>query len=190
MKQAVLLHGTGGSDTDYFWFADTKAYLESNGYEVWWPLLPHTEKPNLVESLGFLADNYSYKDIGETIFIAHSSACPLLLMFLQYFSQPVKQAVLVSGFYRPLDENIDGGLSLLMLPESDFKFNKIKKAAKEIVLINSDNDPWGCDDKQARPVAETLGAKFILAKGQGHMGSGTFNQPMSEFPLLKDLLEV
>lgn len=190
MKRAVLLHGTGGSDTDYFWFGDTKKFLESKGYEVWWPLLPHTEKPDLVESLGFLADNYSYEDIGETIFIAHSSACPLLLMFLQYFSQPVKQAVFVSGFYQPIDDAKNGGISHLMLPEGDFKYDKIKKAANEIVLINSDNDPWGCTDAQARPVAEKLGAKFILAKGMGHMGSGTFNQPLPEFPLLKDILDI
>lgn len=187
MKRAVLLHGTGGNDTAYFWFDDTKRYLESSGYEVWWPLLPHTEKPNLVESLGFLADNYNYKDIGDTIFIAHSSGCPLLLMFLQYFSQPVKQAVLVSGFYQSID---DEGISELMLPEGDFKYDKIKQAAKEIVLINSDNDPWGCTDVQARPVAEKLGATFILAEGQGHMGSATFNQPMPEFPLLNELLVV
>lgn len=31
MKTAILLHGTGGSDADYFWFADTKQYLESGG---------------------------------------------------------------------------------------------------------------------------------------------------------------
>jgi predicted alpha/beta hydrolase family esterase len=187
MKRAVLLHGTGGSNIDYFWFADTKKYLENKGYELWWPLLPHTEKPNLVESLGYLADNYLYEDIGETIFIAHSSGCPLLLMFLQYFSQPVKQAVLVSGFYQSID---DEGISELMLPVSGFKYGATKAAAKEVVLINSDNDPWGCDDKQARPVAEALGAKFVLAKGQGHMGSGTFNQPYREFPLLKNLLLV
>ena len=57
------------------------------------------------------------------------------------------------------------------------------------MLKNSDNDPWGCDDKQARPVAEQLEAKFILAEGPGHMGSGSFNQPYREFPLLKELLD-
>ena len=45
MKTALLLHGTGGSDTVIFGFADTKQHLESIGYDVWWPLLPNTENP-------------------------------------------------------------------------------------------------------------------------------------------------
>lgn len=49
MKQAILLHGSGGSDKDYFWFADTKKHLESKGYTVWWPLLPDTDHPELVK---------------------------------------------------------------------------------------------------------------------------------------------
>ncbi len=75
-----------------------------------------------------------------------------------------------------------------MLQDEEYDWEAIKHSAKEIVLINSDNDPWGCDDKQARPVAEKLVATFILAKGQGHMGSATFNQPYREFTLLKELL--
>ena len=181
----MLLHGTGGSDKDYFWFADTKKYLEQQGYSVWWPLLPHTEKPNLKETLDYLEDNYPLLD-GESIIIAHSSACPLILTFLQYLKKPVKQVILVAGFYRSID---DEGFSELMLQGEEWDWSAIKSAAKEIILINSDNDPWGCDDKQAKPVAEKLGARFILAQGQGHMGSGSFNQPYREFAKLKELIE-
>jgi predicted alpha/beta hydrolase family esterase len=187
MKQALLLHGTGGSDTDYFWFADTKAFLEQHGYNVWWPLLPHTEKPNIDETRDFLEDNFSFEDVSEAIFIGHSSACPMLLDFLSNFTTPIKQLVLVSGFYKSLN---DDGYSDLMLPEEGFDYVAVRAAAKEIVLINSDNDPWGCDDKQARPIAKLLGAKFILAEGQGHMGSSSFNQAYREFPTVKELLEV
>ena len=186
MKQAILLHGTAGGDADYFWFADTKKYLKKHNYNVWWPLLPNTDKPELHESLDFLENNYPLLD-EESIIIAHSSACSLILTFLQYLKKPIKQVILVSGFYQSID---DEGFSELMLQKEEYDWEAIKKAAKEIILINSDNDPWGCDDKQARPVAEKLGAKFILAKGQGHMGSGSFNQPYREFPMLKELLAV
>lgn len=186
MKAAWLLHGTGGSDKDYFWFADTKQYLESKGYEVWWPLLPHTEKPKLDETRNFIKDNMPAFD-ESTIIVGHSSACPVLLTLMQYMKVPAKQVVLVAGFYQSLN---DDGYSDLMLQEEEYDWDAIKKSAGEIVLINSDNDPWGCNDKQARPVAEKLGAKFVLAEGQGHMGSGTYNQPYREFMLLKDLLVV
>ncbi len=183
-KTAWLLHGTGGSDTDYFWFADTKKYLEANGYTVWWPLLPHTEKPNLIETRDFIEGTMPPLT-EDAIIIGHSSACPVILHLLQFVKVPVKQVVLVAGFYHSID---DEGLSALMLQNGEYDWEVIKRAAKQIVLINSDNDPWGCDDAQARPVAEKLGARFVLAKGQGHMGSGTFNQPYRVFPLLKELL--
>lgn len=188
MKQAILLHGTGGSDKDYFWFADTKKYLEDRGYIVWWPLLPHTEKPNLKETLQFLESNFPFNEVDEnSIIIAHSSACPLVLTFLQHYTKRVKQVILVAGFYQSID---DEGFSKLMLQEEEWDWETIKDTAKEFIFINSDNDPWGCDDKQARPVAEKIDAKFILAKGQGHMGSGSFNQPYREFTKLKELLDI
>ncbi|MGI8648235.1 MAG: hypothetical protein DLM55_01665 [Acidimicrobiales bacterium] len=185
MRNAVLVHGTGGSDRNYFWFADTRQYLESKGYKVWWPLLPHAEKPNLSETKNFLEQNLP--EIGkETIFVGHSSACPLILHMMQHFEVRVKQVFLVSGFYRPLD---DDGYSDLMLP-GKFEWAKIKTKADEIILINSDNDPWGCTDSSARPIAINLGATLVVPTGQGHMGSVSFEQPYPELPVLKRLLRV
>lgn len=189
MKQAILLHGTGGSDQDYFWFADTKKFLESRGYAVWWPLLPHTDRPVLEESALFVEEHMPRVD-DETIIIGHSSACPLILHLLDVALFKVKQVVLVAGFYTPIDEKAQGGISYLMLPPDGFDCERIMSAANEIVLINSDNDPWSCNDTQARPMAEALSAKFIIAPGQGHMGSLSFQQPYREFSLLKELLAV
>lgn len=183
MKTAVLLHGTGGSDKHYFWFEDTKKYLESKGYEVWWPQLPNTDNPKLVETRNFIEDNIPALT-EESIIIGHSSSCPLILHMLQYFQFKFKQVILVSGYYVPLRDGRSN-----MLPES-FDWEEIIRHEAEIILINSDNDPWGCNDKQARPVAEKLNAKFVLAKGQGHMGSVAYNQPYTDFPLLKSLLKV
>ncbi len=183
MKTAWLLHGTGGSDTDYFWFEDTKKFLEANGFTVWWPLLPNTNKPKLEETKHFVEENMPKTD-DDTIIIGHSSACPLILHMLEKMTLSVKQVILVAGYYQNIADESNS-----MLPEN-FNWEQIKNKAHEFVLINSDNDPWGCNDRQARPVAEKLGAKFIFAEGQGHMGSGTFNQPYREFPLLKTMLLV
>jgi predicted alpha/beta hydrolase family esterase len=184
MRTAWLLHGTGGSDTDYFWFSDTKKYLEDNDYKIWWPLLPHTEKPELEETRNYVEDNMPMFD-NQTIIIGHSSACPMLLSLMQNMKLPVKQVILVSGFYKSLNDN---GYSDLML-ENDYDWAAIKKSAKEIILVNSDNDPWGCNDEQARPVALKLNAPLIIATGQGHMGSGTYHQPHKEFAMLKRLIK-
>lgn len=183
MKNAWLLHGTGGSDQDYFWFGDTKKYLEENGYQVWWPLLPKTNRPNLIETRNFIEENMPGID-EETIIIGHSSACPLILHLMESFQVKVKQVILVSGYYQKISDEANS-----MLPGS-FDWGAIRTHANEIIIINSDNDPWGCDDKQARPAAEKLDAKFILMEGEGHMGSGTYNQPYREFPKLKELIKL
>lgn len=184
MKQAVLLHGTDGSSEGYFWFADTKQFLVDNGYDVWWPQLPHTEKPELTESLEFFENEVPLLD-EESIIIAHSSSCPLVLTYLQHRVKPIKQVILVSGFYKSID---DEGFSERMIQKEEWDWQTIKQAAKKIVFINSDNDPWGCNDKQARPIASKLDADFVLAEGQGHMGSGSFNQPYREHTLVKEAL--
>lgn len=185
-KVAVLLHGTGGNDTDYFWFEDTKQFLESRGFTVWWPQLPNTEKPELEETLASVTAGMPKLDQNSVI-IGHSSACPLILTLLEREDLKVKQVILVAGFYQSID---DEGFSELMLQKIEYDWKKIRNSASEIVLINSDNDPWGCDDAQARPVAEKLGAKFILAEGQGHMGSGTFNQPYRKHAIVNHLLKI
>jgi predicted alpha/beta hydrolase family esterase len=183
MKTAVLLHGTGGSDQDYFWFADTKQALEANGYTVWWPMLPNTSKPNLQDALSFLASNMPEFN-EESVIIGHSSACPLILSLLERANGQINKAILVSGFYQDID---NGGQSILML-QDDYDWQKIRSNAKEIYLLNSDNDPWGCNDQQARQAAEKLSAPLVVMFGQGHMGSGAFNQPYRDFPLLKRIV--
>jgi len=182
-KTALLLHGTDGSDRDYFWFAATKKFLEGHGYHVWWPTLPNTGRPQLGESHDFIMANMPVIT-EETILIGHSSACPLILHLMESLPSKVKQVVLVGGFYQSLDNQ---EISDLMLPQA-FDWEKIRSKAEEIIFINSDNDPWGCHDQQAREPAINLGASLIVATGQGHMGSVSYGQPYKEFPLLKRLL--
>jgi predicted alpha/beta hydrolase family esterase len=184
MKTAFLLHGTGGSDTEYFWFKDTKEYLESRGYSVWWPLLPNTEKPDLTDSLDFLKANAPACD-DQSIIIGHSSACPLILSFLQELGAPIKQAILVAGYYEKFEE---GNIANLML-EANYDWERIKRNSPEILFLNSDNDPWGCSDIKAKDAATSLQAPLIVMSGQGHMGSLTYHQTYEKFDLLKRLIK-
>lgn len=185
MKRAFLLHGVGGNETEYFWFADTKAYLEANGYEVWWPALPNPDRPRLDDSLYFLENNHPGMD-EETILIGHSSACPLILSFLQNAHTQVSQVVLVAGYYERFE---DKEIQNAMLG-TGYDWSAIRQSAKEIIMINSDNDPWGCTDLYARNAMGKLHATMVVATGQGHMGSDSFKQPYAEFPILKRLLKV
>jgi predicted alpha/beta hydrolase family esterase len=152
MKNAILLHGTGGSDKDYFWFADTKKFLESKGYEVWWPLLPNTESPNLVETRSFIEQNLPAIN-EETVIIGHSSACPLILHMLQFSKVKVRQVVLVSGYYVPqangsssmLPKSFDWELIKSKADDGDVMINKHGQFQKSLVLnsfLQKGKDTW------------------------------------------------
>jgi uncharacterized protein len=56
-------------------------------------------------------------------------------------------------------------------------------------IINSIDDPWGCNDQQGIFMFEKLDGDLIIRSDQGHMGSNKFNQPYKIFPLLKCLIE-
>ncbi|MEK7063413.1 MAG: alpha/beta fold hydrolase [Patescibacteria group bacterium] len=180
MKNAIILHGTGTKNTD-FWFPWLKHKLEEKGYEVWLPQLPHDDVPNLEEWLPFVLDGGTFGR--ETILIGHSAGAQLVLSVLEKIKGPVRQAIVVAGYGRALrptpSEPKDTG---------DFDWEAIKGKSEELIFINSDNDPWGCTDVQGRILLDHLGGKQIILKGEGHMGSSTYNQPYKEFPLILKLV--
>jgi uncharacterized protein len=72
--------------------------------------------------------------------------------------------------------------------QSSYDWEKIKKNVGEIIFINSENDPWGCDDKEGAYMQKHLGGQLIV-NSEGHMGSEKFNQPYRTFPLLEEILD-
>jgi hypothetical protein len=180
MKNAIILHGTGDKNTD-FWFPYVKEKLKEKGFEVWVPQLPNAEKPNLQDQLTFVIEKGTYNK--DTVLIGHSSGAQLILSILEKTSDQIKQAILVSGYAKILRSTPDAENGV-----QDFNWDAIKNKSKQFIFINSDNDPWGCDDKQGRIMLDHLGGIQIIQHGEGHMGSTTYNQPYKEFPLLINLI--
>gem|GEM_PF-205161 len=178
-KNAILLHGTGDSP-DLFWFPYLKENLEKRGFKVWAPHLPNAEKPNLEDWLPFVLKGGTFNE--ETILVGHSSGARLILSILDTVDVKIKQGILVSSFARTLRKNRDDK------EDGDTPhWENIRRHVGDITFINSDNDPWGCDDAQGRILHDHLGGKLIV-RHEGHMGSTTHNQPYKEFPLLLDLI--
>ena len=181
MKNAIILHGTKDLNTD-FWFPYIREKLEEKGYEVWLPQLPNSEVPNLRDWLTFVLENGTFSE--ETILIGHSAGAQLILSILEKLEKPVKQAIVVSGFAKALRATPENEKNT-----EDFNWKKIKGKALDLIFINSDNDPWTCDDKQGRIMLDYLGGTLIIPSGEGHMGSNFYNQPYIEFPLLAKLID-
>jgi uncharacterized protein len=180
MKNSIILHGTGDRP-DMYWFPYLKGKLEEKGYEVWLPQLPEV-KPNLADWLPFVLNNGKFGD--ETLLIGHSAGSQLILSILENLDVRIKQAVLVSGYSKLLRASAD-----IEKNEVEPDWENIKGKAKQFVFINSDNDPWECNDSQGRIMLDHLGGIQVIPKGEGHMGSGYFNQPYNEHPLLVKLLD-
>ena len=181
MKNVIILHGTGETDKS-FWFPYIKSELEKRGYKVSIPLFPDADHPDLQKWLPVaLKESYT----SETVLIGHSAGGPLQLSVLESIEVKIKQAIIVAGYARPKSD--DPQPESILQPT--YSWEKIKNHVDDLILINSDNDPWGCNDVEGRYILDNLGkGKLIIMKGEGHMGSDTFNQPYKEFPLLLKLI--
>jgi len=180
IKNAIILQGAGETQRS-FWLPYVKKELGKRGYKVWLPQLPGIDNPQLKEILPFVLKNGKFTK--ETVIIAHSAGCPLTLSVLENIKARIKQAILVAGYSTSLPEGANDIL------QEKYNWEKIKSHVEDIIFINSDNDPWGCDDKQGKKMFDKLGGTLVIRHGEGHMGSDSFNQPYKKFPLLIALVE-
>jgi len=179
MKNASIFHGHGSTSKSY-WHPWLKNELEKLGYAVWLPDMPDTDLPVLKKWLPFTLQNGTYNE--ETILVGHSCGVSLILSILENIDVKIKKAILVAGFIKPLSNRP------YPILQNNYDWEKIKSHCKEFVVINSDNDPWGCDKKMGKLIADGVGGKLIILH-DGHMGSESFNQPYKEFPLLLDFVK-
>lgn len=180
MKNATLFHGTS-STPNSFWFPYLKTELEKKGYHVSIPALPDADHPDLKN---WLPAALKEKITNQTVLIGHSAGAPLILSVLENINLKLEQAILIAGYARPKGKNPKPEAIL----QDKYNWQKIKSNVENLIFINSDNDPWGCDDKEGEYMRKNLGGKLIIQKGEGHMGSDSFNQPYKKFPLLLELI--
>lgn len=180
MKNAILFHGTSSSPNS-FWFPYLKLELEKEGYQVSVPSLPDADHPDLKNWLPKALKEHFTEN---TVLVGHSAGAPLILSILENINIKIKLAILVAGYARPKGQNPQPEAIL----QSKYSWQKIKSKVKTLVFINSDNDPWGCNDKEGEYMQKNLGGKLIILKGEGHMGSDSFSQPYKQFPPLLELI--
>ena len=176
MKNCIIIHWTG-SDSNSFWHPWLKKELEKSWYEVWLPDMPNADSPRIDEWLSFILEKWHFD--ADTVLVWHSAGVPTILSVIENINIKISKAVLVAGFCESLNSEPNA-----ILQES-YDWEKIKGNCNEFIVINSDNDPWWCDDKQWKKIAGYLDWTFIL-KHDWHMWSTSFNQPYREF---KELLE-
>lgn len=183
MKQVLLLHGTDASP-EANWFQWLESVMRNAGYAVWLPQLPKSATPNTKTYNDFLLNNSKFTFDEDTTLIGHSSGAVEILSLLEHLPENtiVGDVYLVSAFKDNLGWDALNGLFL-----EPFDYDIIKKKARNITVIHSDNDPYVPTD-HAQFLSEKLNARLLLIGGQGH-----FNLEQSEeyrqFPLLAQIIE-
>ncbi len=184
MKNALILHGTNGHSKEN-WFDWLRIELEKKNWKVWVPDLPHADKPNIQTYNNFIFGNKEWKFDKNSVLIGHSSGAVAILGILQNLPEDVivDRCILVGAFKNNL--NWDALDDLFLKP---FDFEKIKKHAKRIIFVHSDDDPY-CPLEHAEYLKNQLGAELMVIPGQKHFSVGTAGEKYKEFPLLIELLE-
>ncbi len=178
-KRAIIFHGTDCAPSDY-WYGWLGKQLEARGFTVEIPSYPDINHEPIDTFLPKVLQSHTFDD--ETVIIGHSAGSPLLLSILEHVDVTLPQAILVAGYSMRLPgEEKDPVL------QDSYDWATIKQHVKDIVFINSVNDPWGCNAEQGRLMFDNLGGTQII-RNDGHFGSTTYNQPYLEFPLLERLV--
>lgn len=183
MKNALILHGTGGFPTEN-WFDWLKTELEEKDWKVWVPQLPEADTPNIARYNEFLLNENDWEFNTESILVGHSSGAVAILGLLQVLPDNIKvdKCYLVGAFKNSLDWDALEGLF-----ENPFDFEIIKKKANKFIFIHSDDDPY-CPLDHAEYLAKELDGELIVKEGQKHFSVGSFGDYYKEFPFLLDLI--
>lgn len=182
MKNAIILHGTGGGPESN-WFIWLKAELEKKDLQVWLPQLPRTEQPSLRDNVDFIHANCPFAVGPETLVIGHSSGAILALILAQENKAPVGGVVAVSVFH----DNSLAWEALDRLFDIAFDWKKIQQNSEKLLFLHSDNDPY-VPLEQAEFVAENCGQEIVVIPGQGHFNL-EHSDSYKQFPELLELLK-
>ncbi|MBV9349591.1 MAG: alpha/beta hydrolase [Patescibacteria group bacterium] len=211
MKNALILHGAD-SNSKANWFPWLKLELEKRGYRVFAPNLPHSEVPDIKQYKDcILSSGFSFG--AKTILVGHSAGSVIILKLLETLPENVDTAILVGAFkdsrawfkvlfgkpvtLEELRIRVNAGrelmknhihINLRKLFAKPFKFEKIKKRARKIIFIHSDDDPF-CPLSGAKYLARKVGGELIVLPGQKHFSVSTAGKEYIRFPFLLELLD-
>lgn len=157
-KRILLLHGWDDQGNSY-WIPQLKKILESHGFIVFNPDLPHSHKPVLKEWMS-TAKN-AVKTFGKgLIIIAYSSGFTLGLQLLTTLKEDEKIDLFIG--LAPFDNVLtDDGLTvdLYSIP---IDYNHIRDKAASFHLIASDNDPYIPLEKYPKRIQKELNADLKI----------------------------
>jgi len=176
-RNAIIFHGTA-ANPDVVWLPWLGRRLTERGYAVQIPHYPGLNVEPIATFLPKVLANHRFDE--ETVLVGHSGGAALLLALLEHLDVTVPQAILVAGYCTQPNTSDEPVL------QEHYDWEAIRAHVRDLYLINSRVDPYGCDDKQGRAMFERLGGTQIV-RDDGHFGD--YDQPYETFELLDKLID-
>ena len=137
----VIIHGTLGNPNENR-FPRLKKYLEEKEHQVRVPHFPTPENQKPEIRCDKLRNQVPFVFDSNTILIGHSLGAVYILDILdRERKEPIKKAILVSGFLNALGNETFDTLNAPFIKEN-YNRNQIKQNAEEIIILHGDNDPY------------------------------------------------
>lgn len=172
MKKVYLIHGWGGHPDEH-WMPWLRRELENNGFKVYVPQMPDTNKPKInawVSKLAEIAGNPN----DDTYFVGHSLGCKAILRYLETLSENIKiGGVIFVAPWIKLDrktieeEGKDSTKITKLLQETPIDLKRVKMRSKKFFAVFSDDDHY-VPLSQADLFSKKLDAEIAIEKGKGH----------------------
>lgn len=180
MKRVIIIHGWDGHPEEG-WFVWLKKELETKGYKVLVPSMPHSENPIIKDWVAHLEKIVGKPD-SETILIGHSIGCQTILRYAESLngSEKLGGAIFVAGWFN-LENMEDDEEERIAEPwiTTPINFEKARGALPKSTLIISDNDPYGAFDEN-KSKFEELGSKIVVLHNAGHINEESGHHQLPE----------
>jgi len=171
VNRVFIVHGWGSSPKED-WFPWIAKELKRKGFAVKALQMPDTDRPKIAPWVAHLKKSVGAPD-ADTHFIGHSIGCQTIMRYLQNVKCQVGNLVFVGSWFtlkgigkkerpiaRPwLTERIDTAA--------------VRKAAKGISVILSDDDPVVPLNANKNAFKSRLGARVTILKNKGHIDGNT-----------------
>ena len=178
--RAVLVHGFAGHPL-HGWRPWLKQELESRGWSVSIPAMPHADAPVCSEWVEAISQAVG-SPVSSCALVGHSLGCMAILRYLDTLApgHAVGTVVLVAGFGS--DTARPGFESFIHPP---LNWPSLRSRASRFVALHSDNDRF-IPLSEGEFLHRQLGAELIVQKGMGHFSSseGTTRLPVALEKLL------
>ncbi|HLC81663.1 MAG TPA: alpha/beta hydrolase [Candidatus Nanoarchaeia archaeon] len=171
MKRVFIIHGWDGFPENH-WFPWLKKELQKLNFKVDIPVMLNPSEPKIEKWVTHLKKIVGKLD-AETYLIGHSIGCQTIMRYLAAEENNIQIGgiIFVAGFFNLpyLKTASEQNIAKPWL-EHNINFSNIKKHAKRIVAIFSDNDP-DVPVSDAKLFKTYLNAKIIIEENKGHFTS-------------------